>query len=107
MKVEFMILQVRGNFSPKTSIFSLANSLPNSGKKPKHKKQKEFDILSEVKQWISNEISTLCLNAQDDKDVDSQLLLNVDDDHPLYPLMEIINNYTKGVTGKKAMANDF
>ena len=50
-----------------------------------HKKK---NLNKEVKKWVSSEISRLCVG--DDDSSDAQIITNVDEDHPLYPLVEII-----------------
>lgn len=97
MTVELLNQNLKGKHKC-NNLLSHSPKNNNSENNPKIKRKKS-NLISDVKQWISTELSTLCLNNVDDRDLNSQMLLNVDEEHPLYPLLEIINNYAKVFEG--------
>lgn len=62
--------------------------------------RRNIDVISEVKQWVSGEISEICLNTQEDENQENKMLFEVEEDHPLYPLLEMINHHSKGIDCK-------
>lgn len=75
---------------------------PNSAEKSsgkKHKKKKS--LVPEVKKWVSSEISKLCVSDCDL--LEQQILVDVQEDNPLYPLVEMMKTLSKSSLQKQTL----
>lgn len=75
---------------------------PNSAEKSSGKKhRKKKSLVPEVKKWVSSEISKLCVSDCDL--LEQQILVDVQEDNPLYPLVEMMKTLSKSSLQKQTL----
>lgn len=77
-----------------------ASSRGNSEKRRSNSRCKK-SIIPEVKKWIAKELSKYFI--KDEVSSQGQIFANVEDDNPLFPVVEMAKNYAAKLTEKEAL----